>query len=149
MDKETGKLSFDKLFLLSGVYALFYTFCLYRNRMGLTFPVFALGTAGLFLYYLRLTGRALKKGSALYLAGILLLGLNVCLTSNEIVILFDKGFIFLLFFMLFLHNLYDDSTWDVSKYILSLCGCVLSAVKFLPRPLKDLGEYLKRGRSDL
>ena len=146
MDKETGKLSFDKLFLLSGVYALFYTFCLYRNRMGLTFPVFALGTAGLFLYYLRLTGRALKKGSALYLAGILLLGLNVCLTSNEIVILFDKGFIFLLFFMLFLHNLYDDSTWDVSKYILSLCGCVLSAVKFLPRPLKDLGEYLK-GRS--
>ena len=87
MDKETGKLSFDKLFLLSGVYALFYTFCLYRNRMGLTFPVFALGTAGLFLYYLRLTGRALKKGSALYLAGILLLGLNVCLTSNEIVIL--------------------------------------------------------------
>ena len=137
MDKETGKLSFDKLFLLSGVYALFYTFCLYRNRMGLTFPVFALGTAGLFLYYLRLTGRALK------LAGILLLGLNVCLTSNEIVILFDKGFIFLLFFMLFLHNLYDDSTWDVSKYILSLCGCVLSSVKFLPRPLKDLGEYLK------
>ena len=143
MDKETGKLSFDKLFLLSSVYALFYTFCLYRNRMGLTFPVFALGTAGLFLYYLRLTGRALKKGSALYLAGILLLGLNVCLTSNEIVILFDKGFIFLLFFMLFLHNLYDDSTWDVSKYILSLFGCVLSAVKFLPRPLKDLGEYLK------
>ena len=143
MNNETGKLSFDKLFLLSGIYALFYTFCLYRNRMGLTFPVFVLGTAGLFLYYLRLTGRALKAGSALYLGGILLLGLNVCLTSNEIVILFDKGFIFLLFFMLFLHNLYDDSTWDVSKYILSLCGCVLSSVKFLPRPVKDLGEYLR------
>ena len=88
MNNETGKLSFDKLFLLSGIYALFYTFCLYRNRMGLTFPVFVLGTAGLFLYYLRLTGRALKTGSALYLGGILLLGLNVCLTSNEIVILF-------------------------------------------------------------
>ena len=145
MNNETGKLSFDKLFLLSGIYALFYTFCLYRNRMGLTFPVFVLGTAVLFLYYLRLTARALKAGSALYLGGIQLLGLNVCLTSNEIVILFDKGFIFLLFFMLFLHNLYDDSTWDVSKYILSLCGCVLSSVKFLPRPVKDLGAYL-RGR---
>ena len=148
MDNETGKLSFDKLFLLSGIYALFYTFCLYRNRMGLTFPVFVLGTAGLFLYYLRLTGRALKTGSALYLGEILLLGLNVCLTSNEIVILFDKGFIFLLFFMLFLHNLYDDSTWDVSKYILSLCGCVLSSVKFLPRPVKDLGAYLKGRRAE-
>ena len=146
MNNETGKLSFDKLFLLSGIYALFYTFCLYRNRMGLTFPVFVLGTAVLFLYYLRLTARALKAGSALYLGGIQLLGLNVCLTSNEIVILFDKGFIFLLFFMLFLHNLYDDSTWDVSKYILSLCGCVLSSVKFLPRPVKDLGAYL-RGRA--
>lgn len=145
MNNETGKLSFDKPFLLSGIYALFYTFCLYRNRMGLTFPVFVLGTAVLFLHYLRLTGRALKAGSVLYLGGILLLGLNVCLTSNEIVILFDKGYIFLLFFMLFLHNLYDDSTWDVSKYILSLCGCVLSSVKFLPRPVKDLGEYL-RGR---
>ena len=148
MNNETGKLSFDKLFLLSGIYALFYTFCLYRNRMGLTFPVFVLGTAGLFLYYLRLTGRALKAGSALYLGGILLLGLNVCLTSNEIVILFDKGFIFLLFFMLFLHNLYDDSSWDVSKYILSLCGCVLSSVKFLPRPVKDLGEYLRGRRAE-
>lgn len=148
MNNETGKLSFDKLFLLSGIYALFYTFCLYRNRMGLTFPVFVLGTAGLFLYYLRLTGRALKTGSALYLGEILLLGLNVCLTSNEIVILFDKGFIFLLFFMLFLHNLYDDSTWDVSKYILSLCGCVLSSVKFLPRPVKDLGAYLRGRRAE-
>ena len=148
MNNETGKLSFDKLFLLSGIYALLYTFCLYRNRMGLTFPVFVLGTAGLFLYYLRLTGRALKTGSALYLGGILLLGLNVCLTSNEIVILFDKGFIFLLFFMLFLHNLYDDSTWDVSKYILSLCGCVLSSVKFLPRPVKDLGAYLRGRRAE-
>ena len=143
MENETGKLSFDKLFLLSSIYALFYTVCLYRNKMGITFPVFVLGTAGLFLYYLRLTGRTLKKGSALYLGGILLLGLNVCLTSNEIVILFDKGFIFLLFFMLFLHNLYDDSAWDVSKYALSLCGCVLSTVKFLPRPGKDLGEYLR------
>ena len=148
MNNETGKLSIDKLFLLSGIYALFYTFCLYRNRMGLTFPVFVLGTAGLFLYYLRLTGRALKTGSALYLGGILLLGLNVCLTSNEIVILFDKGFIFLLFFMLFLHNLYDDSTWDVSKYILSLCGCVLSSVKFLPRPVKDLGAYIRGRRAE-
>ena len=149
MNNETGKLSFDKLFLLSGIYALFYTFCLYRNRMGLTFPVFVLGTAVLFLYYLRLTARALKAGSALYLGGIQLLGLNVCLTSNEIVILFDKGFIFLLFFMLFLHNLYDDSTWDVSKYILSLCGCVLSSVKFLPRPVKDLGAYLRGRRAEL
>ena len=148
MENETGKLSFDRLFLLSGIYALFYTVCLYKNKMGITFPVFVLGTAGLFLYYLRLTGRTLKKGSALYLGGILLLGLNVCLTSNEIVILFDKGFIFLLFFMLFLHNLYDDSAWDVSKYALSLCGCVLSTVKFLPRPVKDLGECLKSRNSE-
>ena len=148
MENETGKLSFDKLFLLSGVYALLYTVCLYRNRMGLTFPVFVLGTEGLFLYYLRLTGRVLKAGSALYLGGILLLGLNVCLTCNEIVILFDKGFIFLLFFMLFLHNLYDDSAWDVTKYILSLCAIVLSSVRFLSRPVKDLGTYLKGRRAD-
>ena len=147
MENETGKLSFDRLFLLSGIYALFYTVCLYKNKMGITFPVFVLGTAGLFQYYLRLTGRTLKKGSALYLGGILLLGLNVCLTCNEIVILFDKGFIFLLFFMLFLHNLYDDSAWDVSKYALSLCACVLSTVKFLPRPVKDLGEYLRSRNS--
>ena len=147
MGTETDKLSFERLFMLSGVYALFYTFCLYRNGMGITFPVFTLGTAGLFLYYLRLTGRVVKRGNGLYVAGIVLLGLNVCLTSNEIVILFDKGFIFLLFFMLFLHNLYDDSAWDVSKYIFSMCGYALSAVRFLPRPVRDFAAYLKsRGR---
>ena len=43
MENETGKLSFDRLFLLSGIYALFYTVCLYKNKMGITFPVFGNG----------------------------------------------------------------------------------------------------------
>ena len=147
---ETVKQNTDfKLFsLISGLYALFYTFCLYRNYRGITFPFFVIGTACFFLYYIRVSGHTLKKGSGACIAAAFLLGLNVCLTTNVTVIMFDKAFIFLTFFMLFLHNLYDDSAWDVSKYFLSICGFAASAIEYLPRPVSDIAQYLKDRNED-
>ena len=73
------------------------------------------------------------------MGGILLLGLNVCLTSNEIVILFDKGFVILLFFMLFLHNLYDDS------YILRLSFDAVPAIEKYDKSGELLADYFNYG----
>ena len=143
MSRIRTKIDFTKMSVISILYAVFFTFCLYKNSMGITFPLFVAGTIGFFIYYMKETGGGILKSSYFYMAGICLLGLNVCLTTNDVVIVFDKAFIFLLFFMLFLHNFYDDTDWDVTKYVRSITDYVLSSFKFLNRPRKDFTKWLK------
>ena len=135
-----------KMSIWCSIYALFYTFCLYKNYSGVTFPFFAAGTLYIFLYYMRRQGLTLKKFSYFLMTMIMALGINVCLTGSEVLIVFDKAFIFVLFFTLFLHNLYDDVTWDVSRYAAAILSTVCSAVKYLPAPVRDLAKYLKSRR---
>ena len=47
------EISFKSLCIICLIYAAFYTFCLYRNEMGITFPVFIVGTVGFFVYYMK------------------------------------------------------------------------------------------------
>ncbi len=138
-----------KMSIWCGVYALFYTFCLYKNYSGVTFPFFAAGTLYIFLYYMRRQGLTLKKYSYFLMTMIMALGINVCVTGSEVLIVFDKAFIFVLFFMLFLHNLYDDVTWDVSRYAAAIVSTVFSSLSFLPAPIKDGIAYIKSRRESV
>lgn len=45
----------------SAVYALFYTFCLYKNASGITYPFFVAGTLAYFCLCTRKSGVPLKK----------------------------------------------------------------------------------------
>ena len=131
------------LALLCGAYSLFYTFCLYKNYSGVTFPFFAAGTLFVFVYYMKKQGLTMKTFSVFPVAGILIFSTHVCLTGSAILADFDRAFIFVLFFTLFLHNLYDDSDWDVSRYLGAIAAMAASSVRFLPRPVKDLIGFIK------
>ena len=52
MNEEIKTMEFTKLAGLCGIYAVFYTFCLYKNYSGITYPLFAIGSnkAGAVLY---------------------------------------------------------------------------------------------------
>ena len=93
-----------RLSLFCGIYALFYTFCLYKNYSGVTFPFFAVGTLCFFLYYMKRQGLTIKRFSVLTAAVILALSINICLTDSIYLAVFDRCFIFLLFFTLFLNK---------------------------------------------
>ncbi|MBR3635704.1 MAG: DUF4173 domain-containing protein [Lachnospiraceae bacterium] len=142
------KIPLKKLFILSIVYSILYTFCLYDNYSGITFPFFIVGTIGFFVYYMKIMGKPIKRFSYFYLTAIFLMGVDICITFNEVLAVFNRCFIFVLFFMLFLHNIYDDSTWDVSRYLTGICRFCLSAIGFIWQPFKDVASVLKRDREE-
>lgn len=133
--------------LFCGIYALFYTFCLYKNYSGVTFPFFAVGTLCFFLYYMKKQGLTMKKYSVLTAAAILALSINICLTDSIYLAAFDRVFIFVLFFTLFLTNIYDDSTWDTSRYTAAIVSTICSLLVYLPMPLKDMAK-IRRARKE-
>ena len=142
------KLDTLRLSLLCGVYALFYTFCLYKNYSGVTFPFFAVGTLCFFGYYMKKQGLTMKKFSAFLIAGIMIFSVNICLTGSMVLIEFDRAFIFALFFILILHNLYDDKTWDTSRYFTAILSTLASSIQFLPRPIQDTIKVLHSHRNE-
>lgn len=127
--------------IFCSIYALFFTFCLYKNYSGVTFPFFATGTLCFFLYYMKRQGLTIKRFSVLTAAVILVLSINICLTDSIYLAVFDRCFIFLLFFTLFLTNLYDDSTWDASRYAAAIVSTICSMLIYLPTPIQD---FLKK-----
>ena len=149
------KIEYKRLFLICSIYAIFYTFCLYKNGEGITFPLFIAGTAAVYLYYLKLMGKVLKPFSKFYFVSIGLMAVDVCITANAFMIFFDKAFIFLLFFMLFMHNIYDDRTWDFGRYLKALVKNINTLPGFLRFPFFDISdmkqskEFAKDGDSEI
>ncbi len=125
------------------IYALFFTFCLYKNSSGITYPFFAGGTCFFFFFYLKKSGITAKKTAFFPLISMILLGISTCMTDSWILLLFNKLGIFFLFFYLVLHSLYEDKFWDFPKYLGSIINIICTSFVFIFRPFTDLSAFLK------
>lgn len=123
--------------------AVFYAFCMFQNGSGVTFPFFV--AASLLLLYLSLTklGLTLKKGSAFYMAAMLLLGISTFCTDDGRIIFFNKLGIFLLMMSLLLKQYLDTSKWGMGKFLGSICQLTFSAIGEVAKPFQDASEYRK------
>ena len=63
----------------SFLYAIFYTFCLYKNASGITYPFFVAGTLYYFFFSMQKLGVPCKKDSIFYIVSIVLLGISNCI----------------------------------------------------------------------
>lgn len=147
---QTEDISSEKknpLFLFMGIgsliYAFFYTFCLYKNSSGITYPFFVGGTCLFFFCYLKKSGTAARKFNAFLSISLILLGISTCLTDSWVLLFFNKLGIFLLFFYMALHNLYQDKYWDFSKYLGAFMNFTCTSIAFIYRPFTDLADFLK------
>ena len=129
--------------LSSFIYALFYTFCLYKNASGITYPFFTGGTLFYFFSSLKKLGISAKKDSIFYAAGIEFLGISTFCTDNKNMIAMNKLAIFILFFILFIHNFYQDKWWDIFKYLEAMLQTVLDFLQALTSPVIDFKLYRK------
>lgn len=132
------------------LYAIFYTFCMYRNGSGVTFPFFVAGSL-LFLYLsLAKLETTLKKGSAFYMGAMVLLGISTFCTDDSRIIFFNKLGIFLLMMCLLLKQYYNTSKWGPGKFLGSICRLAFGAVGELARPFQDGAEYREEnaGKTD-
>ncbi len=125
----------------SALYALFYTFCLYKNTSGITYPFFVAGTLCYFFFSMKKLGVPCKKDSVFYIVSMILMGISNCLTGSQPILIFNKLGIFLLAFILMIHTFYLDKGWNLPKYLGALgemagtvCACAF-------RPFRDMAFY--------
>ena len=125
----------------SALYALFYTFCLYKNTSGITYPFFVIGTLCYFFFSMQKLGVPYKKDSVFYIVSVVLLGISNCLTNSEQLLLMNKCGIFLLSFILMIHTIYMDASWNFLKYFAALAQMIGTAFSCLLRPFRDMVFY--------
>ena len=137
-EKENRIRHFQFFGMGSFLYALFYTFCLYHNASGITYPFFVGGTLFFFFLSLKKSGISAKKDSVFYVVSLLLLGISTACTDAWNIIIMNKMGIFVLSFVLMLHSFYSDDSWNLSTYILRICRLILGSVHIIGRPFSDL-----------
>ena len=125
----------------SVLYALFYTFCLYRNASGITHPFFVTGTLCYFFCSMKKFGVPYKRNSIFYIISIILLGISDCLTASGPLLAMNKCAIFLLTFCLMIHMVYADGNWNFPKYLSALFATIGTAFSCLLRPFDDMTSY--------
>ena len=123
------------------MYSAFYAFCLYKNTSGITYPFFVIGTLCCFFFSMKRLGVPFKKNSVFYIAGITLLGLSNCMTASLPILFMNKCGIFLLSFILMLHTVYNDKTWNFPKYFTAFFHTIGSCFCCLVNPLSDTVSY--------
>lgn len=125
------------------LYAFFYTFCMYKNASGVTFPFFMAGSL-LFLYLcLSKLGISLKKDSIFYMISMMLLAVSSFTTDDGRIIALNKTGIFLLMISLLLNQLYDTSKWQLGKYLKSIFTVTFASLGELNRPFADGNRFRK------
>lgn len=138
---KTMKEHFSFFGIGSLLYAIFYTFCLYKNASGITYPFFVAGTLFYFFFSMQKLGVPYKKSSIFYLVSIQLLGISNCLTDSPQILFFNKCGIFLLAFILMLHTVYTDQNWDLPKYFTACFQTAGTTICCLFRPFGDMVFY--------
>ncbi|MFG6368871.1 MAG: DUF4173 domain-containing protein [Lachnospiraceae bacterium] len=136
----------EKRFQIFGVgsflYALFYTFCLYHNTSGITYPFFAGGTLLFFGYFIKKSKNSSAEGSQEYkktyinnlflMVCIVVAGALNCTTDSGVLIFFNKVLMWILFSVLFLQCWQDLTGWGIAAYArscaLMLCGTIGSVL---------------------
>ncbi len=134
------------------LYALFYTFCLYRNMSGITHPFFIGGTLLYFAYYSKKYGVTAKKDNRFLWISLLILGTLTCMTDSWIFAFFNRALAFVLLCVLVLDSYYETNTWSIGTHLkatIYLClGSLLRLFSFISdfqifRKTKELLEALE------
>ncbi|MBO4809067.1 MAG: DUF4173 domain-containing protein [Lachnospiraceae bacterium] len=128
---------------LTLAYAIFYTFCMYKNQGGITFPFFIAGTVAYLYLCVTKLGATFKKSSYFSLACAVLIGIATPLTGNEQFWFYNKCAIFMLVVSVALGQFYDTGNWGLGKYFTAFMRQCFGSFSCIIRPFTDAHEYNK------
>ncbi len=123
------------------IYAVYYTFCLYRNDHGITYPFFMIATIALTLFLIKRSGRIIKKESRFYILCLMLLSVSICTTASVPLHVLGTMFVIVLLSGLAAENLYETSDWNVGMHFAAYIACVFRPLSFLDRSAGDMLAY--------
>lgn len=129
---------------LSLAFGVLSAFCLYKNPCGITYPLLTACSCVIGVAAWRELGFPIKKDTWYLLAFVLLTGLSVCRTADAFLIRFNGAALILVGCISAIHQVYDDTTWNIGKYLKSICLYLCCAVSALPFPFRHAKACLKQ-----
>lgn len=142
-ERKLIKDSFNFFGVLSFLYAIFYTFCEYKNDAGITIFLLEIGTIYFYTLIVKRLKLRLKNGSLFYLVSILALGISIPLTDNWLINVMSKGAIVILIILFMLHQFYEDSKWNVIKHMEAFAILFVEMVAAFIYPFTDAINAIK------
>lgn len=119
---------------ISLAYGFIFTFCLYKNISGVTFPL-CVGITILFaILFMKKINYRIMKHSVPYIVGMMLLGISSAYTTSFFMHFFNTAGILLLFMVFMIHQFYNDYVWNFTAYLKRmgiLTGTILQSVPYL------------------
>jgi hypothetical protein len=156
VETEKKASEFKKYSLVAFVYAIIYTFCLFENHRGITYPIYMIATLvnlkimrgkdGLTL----LSDRNGKKGLGIfYVVSLVLLGIHRCLTVSSDLFFLEGLACFLLLFSFIVYLYCDTTSFDVLAWLLSICITVLKPLQHIGAPISDFSCFIKSRQGEM
>ena len=123
------------------VFALLFTICYYKNMMGVTTPVFYVGT----LVFMELSRRKLeipfnRKTLPICIA-LILTGVSGFFTANLCIQLCSAFFYVFYVLLLIMMHVYDTTSWNVLDYFSGLAHILMAGLNALPNLFTDCKTY--------
>lgn len=125
-------------------FGILYTFCLYENPFGITYPVMIAGGYGVVVWMLWAMSVKVKRESWFLIAAAVLLGISTCRTADSMLIMFNKTAEFLLAVIFVIHQFYDDRSWSIGKYLSAMAVCLCCALAAVVYPFCQGREFFKK-----
>jgi len=132
---------------LSLLYGVLFTFCLYKNISGITFPLFVWATIGFSILFLKKIDYRIMKNSLPYLVGMGLLGISSAFTTSSFMHVFNIVGILLLFMVFMIHQFYDDAIWNFPAYVKRICILMGTTVQSIPYPYWHGGRFFSKNKN--
>ncbi len=139
-------------------YALFYTFCLYHNASGITYPFFAGGTLlffGFFTRKLESSSANVKREKTkdhfhkIFLTvSIVVAGALNCATDSGILIFFNKMLMTVLLGILMLQYWHDLTGWSIAAYFKGGMNMFFGSICSMFSPAGDMVAVWRLGHMD-
>lgn len=134
-------------FLLMGlIFGLLFAACFYRVNGGIMRPVFVIILYGMTVCSMRRLDVKVKRGSAVYMAGSLLLGLCSLFTASWFFDFFNLIGILILYSVFVLHQRCDIREWGLAEHFSRICMLGIYACGGICYPFSDAGRWARERR---
>lgn len=140
--REIGS-QFEFFGLYSLLFGVVYSFCLFRNPGGITYPLFVAAGYGIAVLMLKRLCIPVKNLSYFIMVISFLLGITSSLTASGLLLSLNRAALFLLACVFVLHQFYGDEKWNIGKYVSSVIVFLCYALGCIGYPFQHMAAYFK------
>lgn len=132
---------------VSLIYGIIFTFCLYKNLHGITFPICVAATTAVSVLFMKKINFRLQRQSVPYIVGMILLGISTAYTSSFFFHFFNTVGIILLFSVFMIHQFYNDHTWNLPGYLKRIGILFGTTIGSIPCIFEHGASFLSKDKS--